>query len=249
MGDFYVKTGSSWQLVDTPYVKVGGSWQPCTNVYVKTGGSWQEVWAATGGGSSFSPTILGKTFTTTPDYVTQSIQEDEDPVSSQCYSRAQIWVIDTGSDIEIRVASAGNGNQTDDDLWYNTSDVSQGAPDTDRVPGTKVFGLGERTGVTVNIYTVSADGVIPTLQDGWTRTKLGTFTDDNKSTFTTLSTSTDYGYLYRIDADDPAGTGEVSGDFGEHVVQFTFRKTGYTDYTVTFEQYVDATASQVETEK
>lgn len=48
MGDFYVKTGSSWQLVDTPYVKVGGSWQPCTNVYVKTGGSWQEVWASGG---------------------------------------------------------------------------------------------------------------------------------------------------------------------------------------------------------
>ncbi len=198
-------------------------------------GFWSE-----GGGTPFTPTILGDSGVLVGEVVVESLAEssDPDPQPSGADADTWIWVVFEGGDIEIRVAADFNGNLVEDSAWYNPSHVDQGAPDTNLVPGTTVFQLGETTGVTVNIFSFRAN-----TPDGLSETKVGTFTDDDKSTFFAPSASVDYGWNYEARAVDPPGAGENNSVTDWAVRQFTFRKAGFEDYTISFGQEVDATAA------
>lgn len=192
--------------------------------------------------SDFSPTLTGKTFTITPDIVVSNWQESEDsspaPGTSSAWGRNEIWVIDNGTDIEIRVAGDGNGNGINVITWYDTSDIAQSAPpDDNRVPGTTIFELNERSGVTVKIRVVSQPAT-----SGMTYTKIGSYTDNS---FFSLTQDVDYGWQMEADAEDPTGPSNV---LEQQVIEFTFAKSGYNNYTVTYEQEVDVGASWTEEE-
>ena len=194
------------------------------------------------GGFDFSPTILGDSLGLDTDWVVEAEADDESFPNASASADTDIWIVAEGGEIYIRVAANANGLQTDT-AWYDPDAVDQGAPDTNRIPGTDVFSLGEYTGVTVNIYTVRA----PT-PDGLTHTKIGTFTDDDKLTFFALTDDVDYGWSYDAEANDPPGAGEVDNVIDYAIHQFTFRKAGYNDYTISMSQQVAASATEAEEE-
>ena len=189
------------------------------------------------GGASFNPTILGDSWGTAHvDLVVDADADDTQKGPANSDSETHLWLVASASDIEIRVAADWNGS-TGSTGWYNPAGVDQGAPDVDRVPGTTVFQLGVRDGVTVNLYTAYDD--TPT-EAGLTKTKLGTFTDDDQVTYFNPTNATDYGYRLDASADDPGNTNV----FGTLAIQFTFKKTGYDPYTITMEMEASASASQ-----
>lgn len=179
-------------------------------------------------GGEFSPTIEG-------DYLERVggaavVEAFSEELLGGNTSTTTIWVDATASDIEIRCQGLANGSDpASSQTWYDETGVDQGDPDTNRTPGTRIFFLGEKTGVTVNIYTSSVT-LTPSGDPGASRTKLGTFTDDDKTSFFTPVTATEYGYELKCRA--TSGTQSASG--GQNL-QFTFRKAGYTDYTITFQ--------------
>lgn len=152
--------------------------------------------------------------------------------------RIYIWA--TASDIVIKVGGNASGNVSTDVLWWDNDSPSNSATAADYSPasgGTTIFSLGERTGVTVNIYTSNETTGFgsPTFPE------MGTWTDDDKSTFFNPTNSTAYGGGVDCDASASMGAGPDSHQ-GFRTLQFTFRKTGYSDYTISFQAYVEALA-------
>lgn len=184
-----------------------------------------------GGGADFNPTILGDSWGVKGDNVVYAYSEELEGTNT---ARTELWLISSGSDIELRVSGFWNGDPLYSEAeWYNPDHVSQGAPDTDRTPGTTVFQLGDRSGVTVNLYTVPGGDSGGTQNLDWD--KIGSFTDDDKSTFFNPTDSTDYGY--RLTA---LATATYPDPAGAEALQITFRKAGYNDFTITMECNSDA---------
>jgi hypothetical protein len=228
-----IKKVGIWRDIGTIQTRVGGVWKDVNTVETKVDGVWETVWP-----TGFPVTVLGDSIgVQSTDYCVSVVAEDEQEGNSNADADTDIWVESTSNNVSIRVAGAGNGNFGIDRDWYNPAHVSQGVPDTDRTPGTTVFLLGQREGVTVNIYTIRANE-----PDGLNSIKIGSFTDDDKSTFFAPTDGVQYGYAYNADADDPPGVGETDWAFDYSVRQFTFRKDGFDDYTITMGTYVEAAA-------
>lgn len=139
---------------------------------------------------------------------------------------AGIWVIDTATSCYIRCANNANGD-TQNENWYNTGGTPQGDPGAYPGTGTNIFDLGENPD-SINIYTVSentTDGT-PIFND------VGTWTDDDKSTF--FAPTQDVKYGKDVNCVDTSGPPPATGERGNFVMQVTFRKAGKTDLTITF---------------
>jgi len=180
------------------------------------------------GETNFSPTITGRQ--SVNGLLSHSIAEDEAKGQSDASADNDIWIYAHATDIEIRINTFTSPNDTE--MWWNDSSVEQGEPGSDEV----IFQLGERSGVTCNIYTVSVD-----LPTDMTHAKLvSNFTDDNQVSFFSPTNTVRYGYRYDADAGDPSGESDVLGTV---VHKFTFRKAGFTDFVIQYSQYSDAIAS------
>ena len=231
----WVNDGGTLREITGIFINDAGTLRDIQEVWVNDAGTLRQVFSSV---ADFAPTVLGDSIgVQATDFVVGSLGDDEEAGNSSASADTDLWIVATGGNIHIKVSGTASGNSAADVDWFNPAHATQGAPDTNRVPGTTVFSLGEITGVTVNIFTIRAN-----VPDGLTSVKIGTFTDDNKSTFFTPVADTDYGYAYNADADDPPSAGEVDAVTDYSVRQFTFRKAGFNDYTITMGTNVDAGA-------
>lgn len=183
--------------------------------------------------SVFSPTLSGRLDAN--GYVVYANDQDFQlaPTDAFADDRAAIWVIQTATDCFIRVGRwiSGNGDQ-----WYNTGGTGQGDPGTYTGTGTTVFQLNEQCD-SVNIYNSLDNSITGTP----TFTAIGSYTSDDKVTFFAPTQDTKYGRYVWADAEE-LGIG-TDTQIGEVTLQFTFRKSGYGDYTVTFRGRARAVAT------
>jgi hypothetical protein len=198
--------------------------------------------AGSGTGTSFTPTITG-------DYYERSINAGTVWAFGTDYSGMQsdisIWLVSSASDIEVKVQGDENGLPSNRDVGWadELGNIYSGEPDNNKTPGSVVFSLGIRSGVTVQIYTTQdqTDGNNP----GTRWVKVGSFTDDgSEGSFFNPVDSTNYGY------DLFANVSVVSTQYGAtNRLRFKFRKSGYNDYTITFVGEVEAEYLQKDTGK
>jgi hypothetical protein len=190
--------------------------------------------AAGRGGPQYE--ILGRPYVTTGDEVLESTGVDVELGTSTAEAHSEVYLWATATDVEIRIEGSAGGSNTEECEWFDENGVSQGT--TSPLSATTIFKYGSRTGVTVNIYTSNSG--LPS--DGCSRVKRGTFTDDDKSTFFNPTNSTKYGYQLDCEARDPPNGSPQSGGTIMQI-QFTFKKAGASDYTITFSVQVAASAN------
>jgi len=179
------------------------------------------------GSSTFAPTVSGRLgLGTVASRVVEGGADDYYPgPGSSADGSNSIWVLRTGGDVYIRVGCRGAGNGTPVEAWYNQAGADQGDPGEESTAGTTVFQLNEDVD-SVNIYA-SAFDVTTTGSPSFSA--VGTFTDDQKSTFFLPTADVKYGRL--LDCDGGGGTGTNEGLMS---IEVTFRKAGLDDYTVKF---------------
>ena len=185
--------------------------------------------------STFQPTISGRieangdvVYSTWSDFALS-------PASASSQADAAIWLIKTATDCFIRVGTSGSGDFGTEN-WYNTGGTGQGDPGLWSGTGTDVFQLNEVPD-TVNIWN-KADN---TTLGSPTFNLLGSsYTSDDKTTFFNPTQDTKYGRRIRSSAFQSGfGTDTEEGNFD---IQFTFRKSGKDDYTITFQGHSRAQA-------
>lgn len=186
-----------------------------------------------GGASDFTPTLYGDAYSRASSSVVSADGEETNKGPANADADTTIWLITSAGEMELRV-QADWGGDTGDGTWWDELGVDQGAPDNNRIPGTLIFELGDRTGVTVNIFTTFQN-----LDSSAVLTKIGTFTDDDGITFFNPTNATDYGWDLDASASDP---GDTTVDATQRT-RFTFRKAGFNDYVIEFQQEAHATAS------
>jgi hypothetical protein len=142
-------------------------------------------------------------------------------------AEAYLWVEMTADNCYIRVSELHEDSATINN-WYNTAGVGQGDPGAYPTTSTIVYTLGEQPD-SINIYTVSTT----TTTGAPSFTAIGSYTDDNQTTFFSPVLSTKYGKYVR--SATVAGPGfDVDVEQGEFRMKFTFRKAGYDDVEVEF---------------
>lgn len=148
-------------------------------------------------------------------------------------ARSYLWVVQEGGACKVYCAVNNSPNVTNQ--WYNTGGSPQGAPGTWPSSGAVILDIGEEVD-SVNIYTVAENdlGTTGTLSFG----EVGTFTDDDKTTFFAPSSGVDYGGY--VDCNNPSTPPSANSCEGERVIQFTFRKSGRDDLTYTFQAHAYA---------
>lgn len=152
------------------------------------------------------------------------------PGTSVAQGACEIWLVTDASDCYIRVAATAVGNSIADDSWYDTASVDQGDPGNVGTSGTVVYQLNERPD-SVNIYNAADNTVVGTPTFG--NVTGGTaYTSDDKSTFFNPTDALKYGR--KVDSDAVQSGFGVKTTDGNFDIQFTFRKAGYKDLTITF---------------
>lgn len=179
--------------------------------------------------TGFSPTISGRIDANGIVVYGNDVDFAIFPADASAGDRAAIWVIQTSTNCFIRVGRWISGNG---DTWYNTVGVSQGDPGLYTGTGTTVFELGEQCD-SVNIYNSNDNTTdAPSAQGSVTYIAIGSYTSDDKTTFFAPTQDTKYGrQVYAQETETGIGFNTA---VGEVTVQFTFRKSGYDDYTITF---------------
>lgn len=185
------------------------------------------------GVAAFAPTVSGRTGETSPgtNYVVyaQAVDFEIAPGTASTITDSAIHLIKTSTDCFIRVGC--NASPLTTEQWYNTGGTPQGDPGVSTGTGTNVFQLNEVPD-SVNIYNVAETNTLGTST--FSNVNGGTsYTSDDKSTFFSPTTDAKYG---RNIASDASCTGGFCSDIDDGYIQlqFTFRKTGADDYTVTF---------------
>jgi len=155
----------------------------------------------------------------------------------------RIWVEVTSGEATIYCScdSGGSDGTAGLEVWNDDTGTGQGDPGTYSSGGTAVFTLGaEPDSIRItksNETTFNDTGIGETSSASVSQ--IGSFTDNS---FFTPSLSTDYGYRADTSASD-TNDNSVNVDAGAQVdVTFTFRKTGNTDYSITYTQDADSTA-------
>ncbi len=178
--------------------------------------------AKAAGGGVFAPTQFGRF--AGDGNVVLCIADDFGIGSSDASSDFLVWIETSATDCFIYIEGDANGNVAAVIDWFDSGGGNQGAPGADRL----VYQLNERPD-SVNIFTSALDdtdtGINQQALPGG-----GAFTDDDKTTFFNPVDTTEYGWKLDGFADDPG----VSIANGDMTVQFTFRKAGYADLTVSF---------------
>lgn len=184
-------------------------------------------WTPAGGGSTFAPTVSGRLGlgTTATRVVEGSADDYVLGGGSSADGSCAIWVLRTGGDVYIRVGCRGAGNGTPVEQWYNQAGAGQGDPGEESTAGTTIFQLNEDVD-TVNIYASAFDS---TTTGSPNFAAIGTFTDDQKTTFFLPTADVKYGRS--LDCDGGGGTGLNEALIS---IEVTFRKAGLDDYTVKF---------------
>jgi len=137
-----------------------------------------------------------------------------------------LWVVMTATGCEVRVS------ELHEDFgfasWYDTGGSAQGDPGAYPTTYATIYDLGEQPD-SINIYTVSTTNTTGTPSF----TAIGTYTDDNQTTFFAPTQDVKYGKYVR--AATSAGPGfDVDIEQGEFRMKFTFRKAGASDVEVEF---------------
>lgn len=179
-----------------------------------------------GAGALFTPNIIGRQQVN--GRLSEALGEDEQKGPASAAGDNDLWIITTAGEVEVRINTAAS--PLDNEEWWNDASVSQGTPGATEL----VFELGERSDVTFNLFTESVD-----LPSGMTHNKIiANFTDDDQASFVTPSNVVRYGWFYDADADDPGNTNV----FGSVIHQLTFRKPGFQDFVIRYEQFSSAIA-------
>ena len=235
----------------TLHVKdTGGIFREITDLQVRDAAGTlreiQEGWVKDAAGAfrqfyarviNFSPTISARQ--AGAGNAVDSFAEDFnfDPGTSTADAQAGLWLYCTASDCFVRCGGDAGGNVIADVSWYNPAGVDQGDPGLHTGVGTTIFQLGVRPD-SVNIFTSQQTVDIGTCSFP---TSIGSaWTDDNKSTFFNPTNDTKYGKFATCGSG--VGGGGLDADGGTFELQFTFRKSGYVDYTITFQAQVRSDA-------
>lgn len=194
--------------------------------------------AAWAGGSTWNPTNLARIASNGDTVYARGRDDQISPGPALSTADAGIWILRTGGEIYVRVGCDATGNTVNIEQWYNTGGTGQGAPGTISSAGTTIFTIGGDTGVTVNLYIANAVTVsgTPSFSD----VPGGSWTNDDKSTFFTPTADTKYGRRVVTSASQ-SGIG-ISNEEGYTDLQITFRKSGETDYTITYRARADSEA-------
>ena len=195
------------------------------------------VGAKGGGGiGTWNPTIIGRISTNGVVVYSYGNDDSLEPNFAVGEADAGIWLIRTSDNCYIRCGGNAAGGLQNYTRWYNTSGANQGDPGTRSGTGTNIFTLGLAPD-SVNIYNVSDSTVTGTPIYA---TQGSSYTSDNKSTFFEPTIDTKYGRY--VDCLASRNTTGVTFEEGATTVQFTFRKSGETDYTVTFKARAESRA-------
>ena len=184
------------------------------------------VTGTTGGGGGsppFTPTYLARQSATSTPTV-EAVGESYRPSPTSGLAETWLWIETTASETYVRLDANASGNLISTEEWWNPSDVSQGAPGVDE----DALTLGARVD-SVNIYTANYTQVVSGAD--MIMVKQGTFTDDDKITFFNPTNGVNYGWKLEASASDPGGDRTLIGYAN---IQFTFRKAGFADLTVTY---------------
>lgn len=150
-------------------------------------------------------------------------------------SRAYVWVVKTATTCQIRLSEYHTDSATPN--WYDTTGTPQGDPGNYSGTYAVAFDLNAIPD-TINIYTSNSTTLFGTPSFP----AIGSWTDDNKSTF--FNPTQDVLYGRYVDCNAVAGPGfDVDTEQGHTTLQFTFRKAGYTDYTISFKVQARAYAT------
>jgi len=218
-----VNIAGSFKTVSQPEVNVSGlGWRDCIEIESHNGSGWQTVWEAAAAG--FSPTVSGRISSAGP-VVTGDGEDFEFGGTAHADGRHGIWVLRTGGDVYIRVGCRGDGNVTAIEDWYNVGGTPQGDPGEITSAGTTVFQLNEDVD-SINIYAAALDN---SITGSPSFSAMGSFTDNDKSTFFLPTADVKYGRSCNCDSNGNQLR------IGEATVQVTFRKAGLDDLTVTFQ--------------
>lgn len=199
--------------------------------------------AKAGGGGGWGPTTYGRIAANGDVVIGLSSDFEIAPTDAYSFGAVGLWLYRTSNNCFIRCGCDTAIATSSTEVWYNTGGAGQGAPGSRYATGTDIFELG---GVpdSVNIYNKSDTTLAgtPLVFQG-----LGSsYTSDDKVTFFTPTIDTKYGREVQCEA---SYTGNFGSD-GPHEarinVQFTFRKSGETDYTIEFSGRARAIA-EVET--
>jgi len=182
--------------------------------------------ARPGASAEFAPTIDGQVeadghavYSSHSDFVIDDIATANGDIC--------IWLIQTVDNCYIRVGADGAAGASDN--WYDDLGAAQGDPGSRTTTGATIFTLGEVPD-SVNIYNLADT----TFVGAPAYAAYGTaYTSDDKSTFFSPTQDAKYGRM--IDSYASAGPGFDSDVEDGHIeVQYTFRKAGASDYTITF---------------
>lgn len=135
-----------------------------------------------------------------------------------------VWLYMTSDNCYVRVGCHAVGGLSTTEQWYNTGGTSQGDPGPETGTGTNVFELGTQPSevrITNTDTDVAGAPVYSVLGSSYT-----------SGSFFTPSVDTKYGR--RVWALATRSTLGITQEQGYIDLQFTFRKPGETDYTVTF---------------
>jgi hypothetical protein len=187
--------------------------------------------------AGWTPTILGRIAADGSVVYSNAIDTELVPTSASSTATTAVWLIKTSSGCYIRTGGyAVGGSGGTNTRWFNGAGDSQGDPGVHTSTGTDIFILGTIPD-TVNIYNKVDTDVNPTTDFS---NVSGVYTSNDKSTFFNPSQDVKYGrQAYCAASQTIFGSDTEEGTFE---IQFTFRKSGETDYTVTFKSHSKAIA-------
>lgn len=193
-------------------------------------GFWAEV------ASGFNPTNNGRV-EANGDVIYALGDDLQSGSNASATGHAGIWLTKTSDNCYLRVGGDATGNITATATWYNTSGGGNTA--ASRVgSGTTVFTLGE-----------VPDSVIITNVSDNTQSGSPTFTNINGGTSYTsgssFSPTTDAKYgreVQNVAATFGPGSNTSEGNFD---IRFTFEKSGYDDYVITYQGHGKAIATEI----
>ena len=170
-------------------------------------------------GGEFAPSYLGQVAGDGDVIIAEA--EDSQLGAASASADSQIWVETDASQTYVRVDGQASPETTLE--WYDDNGSSQGDPGTDR----NVLTLGQRVD-SVNIFTKNNT----TISGSPNLAAIGTYTNDDKSTFFNPTNGVNYGLDMQTSA-SAGGPGSESEE-GSFIIQITFRKAGFSDLTVEF---------------
>lgn len=255
----HAKIGGSHRSIKEIHAKVSGVHRSIKEGYIKEGGTWRQFFTTVGqvftvtkddsiiltdnaiatytaAPVDFSPTISGREAASGFLVTCSGLHNTNSSTNASASADTDIWVeVTTG---QATIYCGARGTVTELAAYIDETGTSQGDPG-EYPTGTAIFTLNEEPDE-IRI-TKSGDSTSSSSGGSASITKIGSFTDNS---FFSPSLNTDYGYGADTTADDTADDASAETGDASVTVTVTFRKSGYTDYSISFSQDASSSANK-----